>query len=419
MRQFATLSVIFHRCRSGRLPDRQLRSQKRDLVLPYAFIYLSLVPPHRGCWNERKIFAYNRGMNHLDILIPFGLPQAELARDLTRQCKAPALAMLLARSKNTHPLQNLDPFSRALPHEHWISRQFGLTAADGKDERSNSPPASAAILQAHDRRTMQGHWFVLQPAHIHVARDHLVLTDIGQLELDEAHSRRLFQSALPLFEEIGRTLLYVDAATWLMRADDWAGLRTSSPQAASGRNIDIWMPEGPGELAWRKLQNEVQMQRFSESLNEEREMRGKKPVNSLWIWGGADAATISAVTTTSTYQAAFKLNGWPQALAPGASQQSGITAETILATSGQRVLLLLDDLLEAGLANEWGGWLQGVEALDAAWFAPLLQALREKRLDSLSLILSGQDKLLHLTATASSLRKFWVKPSLGKLAVQA
>lgn len=358
-------------------------------------------------------------MNHLDILIPFGLPQAELARDLTRQCKAPALAMLLARSKNTRSLQHLDPFSRALPHEHWISRQFGLISADGKDEPSNSPPASAAILRSDGQQAMEGHWFVLQPAHIHVARDHLVLTDIGQLELDEAHSRRLFQSAFPLFEEIGRTLIYINAATWMMRADDWAGLRTSSPQAASGRNIDIWMPEGPGELAWRKLQNEVQMQWFSESLNEEREMRGKKAVNSLWIWGGADATAASAKPLTSPYQTAFNLNGWPQALAVKGPQTSDVTADAILTAPGARGLLMLDDLLEAGLANEWGVWLQRVETLDETWFAPLLQALREKRLDSLSLILTGQDKLLHLTVTASSLRKlwgFWIKPSLSKLA---
>src|SRR5450830_1913321 len=297
-------------------------------------------------------------MNHLDILIPFGLPQAELARDLTRQCKAPALAMLLARSKNSHPLQHLDPFSRALPHEHWISRQFGLTSADGKDEPSNSPPASAAILRSHGQQAIEGHWFVLQPAHIHVARDHLVLTDIGQLELDEAHSRRLFQSAFPLFEEIGRTLIYVDAATWMMRADDWAGLRTSSPQAASGRNIDIWMPEGPGELAWRKLQNEVQMQWFSESFNEEREKQGRKPVNSLWIWGGGAAgasastatAAAAAAATTAVYQAGFNLPGWAQT--PGSAQQTASGPDALIAAPAEHGLLMLDTLLEPGLAND-------------------------------------------------------------------
>lgn len=363
------------------------------------------------------IFAYNRGMNHLDILLPFGLPQAEMARDLVRECKAPALAMLLARSKTAAPLQRLDPFSRALPHEHWLAERFNLAAsasgAPPQDERGNSPAVSAAVLRnrVHPPAPAEGHWFIVQPAHIHVARDHLVLTDIGQLDLEEAESRRLFNSALPLFEEIGRTLVYVDPATWLLRADDWAGLRTSSPQAASGRNIDIWMPEGPGELAWRKLQNEVQMQWFSESINDEREMHGKKPVNSLWIWGGAAAA--STIPTT-IYQASFNLSGWPQALT--ATAQNSLAPDGVLTAPGEHGLLLLSDLLEPGLTDEWGFWLQRMEALDNLWFAPLLQAIRSKRLATLSLVFTGQDKLQHVTVTPSSLRRFWTKPSLAKLA---
>lgn len=338
-----------------------------------------------------------------------------MARDLIRECKAPALSMLLARSKTAAPLQHLDPFSRALPHEHWIAERFGLAAptAPQQDERGNSPAVAAAVLRhrANTQASAEGHWFIVQPAHIHVARDHLVLTDVGQLDLDEADSRRLFNSALPLFEEIGRTLLYVDAATWLLRADDWAGLRTSSPQAASGRNIDIWMPEGPGELAWRKLQNEVQMQWFSESINDDREMRGKKPVNSLWIWGGAAAASTVPATT---YQSSFNLDGWPQALSPTALHSSA--PDGVLAAPDEHGLLLLSDLLEPGLTNEWGYWLQRMEALDNLWFAPLLQAVRSKRVNTLSLVLTGQDKLQHVTVTASSLRKFWAKPSLAKLA---
>ncbi len=361
------------------------------------------------------IFAYNRGMNHLDILLPFGLPQAEMARDLVRECKAPALAMLLARSKTAAPLQRLDPFSRALPHEHWLAERFNLAASGmlPQDERGNSPAVSAAVLRnrVHPPAPAEGHWFIVQPAHIHVARDHLVLTDIGQLDLEEAESRRLFNSALPLFEEIGRTLVYVDPATWLLRADDWAGLRTSSPQAASGRNIDIWMPEGPGELAWRKLQNEVQMQWFSESINDEREIQGKKPVNSLWIWGGAAAA--STIPTT-IYQSSFNLSGWPQALT--ATAQNISAPDGVLTAPGEHGLLLLSDLLEPGLTDEWGFWLQRMEALDNLWFAPLLQAVRSKRLATLSLVFTGQDKLQHVTVTPSSLRRFWTKPSLAKLA---
>ena len=46
---------------------------------------------------------YNRGMKDLDILLPFGLPPPDTARDLIRECRAPSLAMLLARGAPQGP----------------------------------------------------------------------------------------------------------------------------------------------------------------------------------------------------------------------------------------------------------------------------------------------------------------------------
>ncbi|WDZ94473.1 hypothetical protein Herbaro_13315 [Herbaspirillum sp. WKF16] len=341
-------------------------------------------------------------MNQLDILIPFALPPAELARDLLRQCQAPALAMLLGRGRAAAPAQEHDPFSRALPHEHWLAQRFGLPRG-GAD---SSPAVAAALMRGLGHAPQAGRWFVLHPAHIHVARDHLVLTDIGQLALDEAQSRRLFASAAPLFTEIGHELVYGDARTWFLRADAWDGLRTSTPAAASGRNIDIWMPEGPGELAWRKLQNEVQMQWFSEALNEEREMQGLKAVNSIWIWGGADVAAAAQ----SPYAASFGLDGWARAFGPAASA----AAAQVIGGSGHR-LLLLDQLSELALAEEWGLWLQRMEELDREWFSPLLESLRSGGVDAVNLLLSGADRLAGIAVTRGALRKFWRQPSLSKL----
>ena len=354
-------------------------------------------------------------MNHLDILLPFGLPPAALAAELTRQCQTPALATLLARgkqSKSHGTPEHYDPFARALPHEHWLSRQFQLklSAAHEQQQRGNSPPAAVALLRRHAPEQAQGHWFIVQPAHIHIARDHLLLTDIAQLALAHEHAQALFASAQALFAEVGRPLLYLAADIWLMRADDWAGLHTSSPLAASGRNIDIWMPAGNGELAWRKLQNEVQMQWFSEAHNEARDMLGQQPVNSLWLWGGGDAAIEQAA---SAYSHSVNLSGWAQALSLANHNASDATA--LLAGGGTRVLLLLDALQEAAMNEDWGRWLVQLEALERLWFAPLLQALRDKQLASLSLVLSGQNQLLELSLNAASLRKFWIKPRLSRL----
>lgn len=339
----------------------------------------------------------------LDILIPFALPPAELTRDLLRQCKAPSLAMLLGRARAAAPVQPHDPFSRALPHEHWLAQRFGLPTPP----QDSSPPAAAALMRQLGHAPEAGHWFVLHPAHIHVARDHLVLTDIDQLDLDQAESRTLFDSAAPLFIELGYQVIYGDARTWFIRADAWAGLRTSTPGAASGRNVDIWMPEGPGELAWRKLQNEVQMQWFSEALNEQREMQGKKTINSVWLWGGANAAD----QVQPPYASSTGLRGWTRAF--GASNTA--TPEQVIAGQGQR-LLVLDQLVDAALAQEWGLWLQAMEELDRQWAEPLLAALRDGRLGSVELLLGGSDRLARLGVTRGTLRKFWLKPSLGKLA---
>ncbi|RAN48390.1 signal peptide protein [Herbaspirillum rubrisubalbicans] len=343
-------------------------------------------------------------MNQLDILIPFALPPAELARDLLRQSHAPELAMLLGRGKAA-PRQAHDPFSRALPHEHWLAQRFGLPPG----AQDSSPAAASALMQGLGHAPQAGHWFVLHPAHIHVARDHLVLTDIGQLQLQEEESRRLFAAALPLFTEIGHELVYGDERTWFIRADAWAGLRTSTPSAASGRNVDIWMPEGPGELAWRKLQNEVQMQWFAESLNEQREMRGQKAINSIWIWGGADAG----ISAQAHYTQSFGLRGWLRAFGADSGQTG---AAEVAKGSGQR-LLVLDALAEAALAEEWGLWLQHLEHLDRDWLAPLLVSLRAGTLASLNLILTGADRSVEVAVTRASLRRFWRKPSLSGLSV--
>jgi hypothetical protein len=356
---------------------------------------------------------YNRAMTHLDILLPFGLPPKELAPDLLREMKAPSLATLIARAKsrNVSPRDDtFDGFARALPHEAWLSRQFGLESVE---DGANSPPVAAALMRSMGLAPEPGLWFVINPVHIHIARDHLVLSDARRMPLTANESRRLFDIAQPLFDESGKTLLYGDERTWFARADEWSALRTATPDAASGHNIDIWMPKGGGERNWRKLQNEVQMHWHMNAVNEERESKGIQPVNSIWLWGGAPVPINSA---TSAYTMAFGLNGWMRAFAQlAAGQLPASTAADILEHAPQSGLLVLDTLLEPALANEWSDWLARVHAIETEWLAPLAAALKSGKIDRLSLILTDHARISTFAASRSSLRKFWVKPSLAAL----
>jgi len=356
---------------------------------------------------------YNSGMTQLDILLPFGLPPAELSADLLKELDLPALAALTARAKSEDSAarhQKYDDFRRALPHESWLAGQFGLESGLASN---SSPPIAAALMQSMRLNVDTGTWFILQPVHIHIARDHLVLTDPRQLALAEQDARSLFDIAAPLFEEYGKRLLYGNAGTWFVHADDWAELQTSTPDAATGHNIDIWMPKGPQERDWRKLQNEVQMHWFSHSVNEKREARGMKAVNSLWLWGGPG---MNSDQVARRYDKGFNLSGWMQGFSQLLPQHG--TADNgaeLPANLRERNLLLLSALLEPALSNDWSRWLDAMHCLEKDWFAPLLQALRIGTIDQLSFIVTDDARLSRYTTNRSSLRKFWIKPSLAPL----
>ena len=365
---------------------------------------------------------YNSGMKHLDILLPFSLPPAELTRDILREIKLPALSTLVARAKGGSKQQQiLDEFARALPHEGWLSQHFGLSTNQNiQPQNSNnaptSPPVAVAAMRACGLTVDDGYWFMLHPAHIHIARDHLVLTDIRQVSLSEKDSRALFEEAKSLFDGENRILLYGDANTWFMRADDWQQLNTSTPDAACGHNVDIWMPHGEGARPWRKLQNEVQMQWFENSVNEQRAATRQQAVNALWMWGGASAQPVDGSSALPFYSHTFNLHGWSRAFGQDSQPNANVMgdAEKLIATSGERGLLLLDDLIAPALTGEWSEWIQAFQAMERDWFAPLLNAVQQGKLKQLTLTFTDNTRITELTTTPLSLKKFWIKPSLNE-----
>jgi hypothetical protein len=361
---------------------------------------------------------YNRAMSHLDLLIPFALPPAELAGDLFKQAVAPAFATLLSRSQVVRTANK--EFKRSLPHEDWLAHTFGMT--------SESSPAIAPAwmramgIGAHPGERIDsgasenaGMWYVVQPVYIHIARDHLVLTDPAQLELAEEDSLALFEIARSLFHETGRNLVYGNASTWFVRADDWPALLTSSPDAASGHNIDIWMPSGPNDRSWRKIQNEVQMHWHDHPVNAARERRGLKPVNSLWLWGGAQAADHHSRPDTP-YALVGNMRGWLSAFAASAKESRSLAgAAELPASLDGAALVVLHQLLRPALEADWGSWLEALATLETAWFEPILNRMKQGDIKRLNLLLTNDSASASFALTRHSLRKFWIKPTLSPL----
>ena len=320
----------------------------------------------------------------------------------------PALAALLSRTSG-QALTVAEDGARVLPHEAWLARALGLKPEPGAS--SDSAPLSAAVMRGHGLAPADGHWFIVQPIHVQMARTHLTLADPRRLRLDDADSRTLFELARPYFEESGKQLVYGDADTWFMRADDWAGLQTASPDTVTSMNLSDWIPEGPNAIAFRKLQNEIQMLWHEHPVNEARQARGLTPVNSFWAWAGASAPAAATRATLATADTP----AWLSALASTSLREA--TLAQLLAHAGDKGqrIAVLGDLIESGSAGEWSDWLMRMQRLEQDWFAPLLAALHDGRVAQLRLVLSHRSKLAEFTSTKNAQRKFWRKHTLNNL----
>lgn len=347
-------------------------------------------------------------MSYLTLLIPFALPPVEMGPDLLRSMQTPIFATLLGRSR-LDTTQKYDAFARALPHEQWLAKAAGSSNAD----EDNSPQVAVQSITRVDSAIDEGTWFVLNPVHLHIARDHLVLTDLRRLAISDTESRQLFALAQPVFDEYGHTVIYGDATTWFLRADAWHGLRTATPDAACGHNIDIWMPTGSAERSWRKLQNEIQMHWHDAAVNADRQSAGKNPVNSLWLWGGSQSGSKA---DSPRYQHAFVQTGSLQFIG-GVARSTQIVhdAATVIAANATDTLLILDSLIAPALGDDLGEWLYQINALEIDWFAPLHQALKSGTIDGFRLILTHATILQERSVSRNGLRKFWQPASLSAL----
>lgn len=353
-------------------------------------------------------------MAHISLVLPFALPAPEFAPDLTRALQAPALAALLSKTSAAryHPLE---AEARVLPHELWIARALGLA-------HGLVPGVAAQAMRGCGLDPDNGMWFVVNPTHIQIARTHLQMGDVRQLDLSPTEARALFDSARPCFEELGYALAWGTHDTWFMRADEWTDLATASPDAAVNMNLTDWMPAGSQARAFRKLQNDVQVTWFTDPANAAREARGQLPINSFWPWGNASMATEHAIQLVAKAAgkpiapprvAAFETPGWLTALAE--RRLDTLAGVDALLDDDGHWLLACGNVAAPGIAADWAGWLAQMQRLETGLFAPLLAALGAGRVKTLRLVLSHRDGHLDLTTTPMAQRKFWRRPTLERL----
>jgi hypothetical protein len=122
------------------------------------------------------------------------------------------------------------------------------------------------------------------------------------------------------------------------------------------------------------MMNELQMLLHDHPVNIAREARGEPAINSLWFWGGGKLPGTLTPQLNALYS--------DHPLAMGLAQHAGVPRHAVPADASEllanmphgQVVVLLDGLEWPAHYNDIEGWLDELQQLERAWFAPVLEA---------------------------------------------
>lgn len=285
---------------------------------------------------------------HVELIVP-GLLDAPPALRL------PALELLLARGRAT----SVDPQGV----QSWLGDAFGVRPL----------PAGALTAGA------EGFWLRVDPVHLSVMGDRLVLVPVAGLTRAEA-------------EALTGTLNRHFAGTHEFRCDHpdrWV-MRTApasfeAPPTAeiAGRDVDPHLPGGK----WPALLNEIQMALHEHPMTAQRE----HPVNSVWLWGpGSLPATVTSPWRSVTAD---------DPVALGLARIAGVRHQT-LPRDAQTWLAEMPEVERHLVMLEVAH-----ESLESDWCAPLLVALKRGRVGLLTL--RAPEAGFAVEIARGDLRRFW------------
>jgi hypothetical protein len=230
----------------------------------------------------------------MQLLVPFARFEADTLA--AAQVKLPFLESFLQTAQCTRT-EVLDAYSYTPPHELFLAQSLGLPHLDGQipwaGYEANNSAACAFIT----------------PCHWNVGVDSIQMSSSQDLQLTREESAQFMQAMQPYFTEDGIALSQHHETTWLATSPVFEHLKTASLDRVVGRNLNAWMPSGPGAAKISRLQNEMQMLLYTHPLNDERGARGLAPINSFWVHGAGRIPTefqkhASAVSTNKTLRQA-------------------------------------------------------------------------------------------------------------------
>lgn len=215
------------------------------------------------------------------------------------------------------------------------------------------------------------------PLHLYLARDHLVVTELGETapHREEAEQLAAELTALIRTEWPQAALRVATPTRWYLTGipSDACANTTFTPLAeASSRPYAEVLPHGAHARAWLRRMNEWQVFLANHPINRAREQQGLPPINALWLWGNHPVTSPNSAKPRSQPLHVFVnddadpiLLGWLAAQRiPFTCHRSWPTAST-----HRPDLVILDTLAEAARRLDWHTWQHALSDLETHWFS--------------------------------------------------
>ncbi len=277
------------------------------------------------------------------------------------------------------------------------------------DERSGG--RSCASLHPRHLDILSGDWWIrADPVHLRADQSRLVLMDSTTLSITRAEADALVAQFNAFFADDGWHLEAPHPERWYLKLPYDPRMRTYDLTEVLGRHIDGFLPSGAQGKRWHTVLNEIQMLFHSSPVNQAREMRRAAPINSVWLWGGGCLPTVTPLLSTATAWSAVLSN---EPVANGLARLAGIAHARVpeslhawLDTPAGAHLVVLDDGYRDALYGDASAWGSAMERMADQWFTPLVAALKQRQLDSVS-ICATDGRMFRITPAL--LRRFWKK----------
>lgn len=300
-------------------------------------------------------------------VIPFAGALSPAAAEAASTLDLPHLERLLARLAPGARDEG-DEHSLSPPHERALAAAWGWPpAGDGLLPMAAMAARADGLAVPDDGRG----WALLSPTHWHLGTEQVSLTHPDDLALGEAEARAFFDALAPLFAEDGLPLQWGAPTRWYIAHERLARLPSASIDRVVGRNVDLWLNTHPEARPLRRLQAEAQMLLHTHPLNQTREERGLRPVNSFWLSGtgatapAAAAAAVAPVQYIDALRASALADDWAAWREAWARLDGGALAQALAsAEAGQPVMLTLCGERHAQ------NWTPARRGRLARWFAP-------------------------------------------------